>query len=81
MQIFDIPSQGDKPFEERMEFLQKTFGPSGTHESSQVEVVEQVASTGRQHVLDKLQEVETLGGEGLMLRKPESYVLLCFPIT
>jgi len=33
-------------------------------------------ATSRQHVLDKLQEIESLGGEGLMLRKPASYVIL-----
>lgn len=76
LQIFDIPSQGDKPFEDRIEFLKKTFGPGGSRESKQVEVVEHTLATSRQHVLDKLKEIETLGGEGLMLRKAGSYVTL-----
>jgi DNA ligase-1 len=71
-QIFDIPSQGDKPFEDRIEYLTKTFGPGGTHEAEQVEVVQHTKATSRQHVLDKLKEIETLGGEGLMLRKAGS---------
>jgi len=71
-QIFDVPSLGDKPFEERIEFLKKTFGPGGTHESKHVEVVEHTLATSRQHVLDKLKEIETLGGEGLILRKAGS---------
>jgi len=71
-QIFDIPSKGDKPFEDRIEFLNKTFGPGGTHESKQVKVVKHTMATSRQHVLDKLKEIEGLGGEGLMLRKAAS---------
>lgn len=57
-----------------MEILKKLFGPDGTHETEHIEVVEQILATNRQHVLDKLKEVEDLGGEGLMLRKPGSYV-------
>ena len=40
-----------------------------------VHLVEHEAAESREHVLDKLKEVEALGGEGLMLRKPKSYVL------
>jgi len=71
-QIFDIPSRGDEPFEDRITFLKKTFGPGGSHASKQIEVVGHEMATSRQHVLDKLKEIETLGGEGLMLRKPGS---------
>ncbi|KAF9459157.1 hypothetical protein BDZ94DRAFT_1268934 [Collybia nuda] len=71
-QIFDIPSRGDEPFEERIEFLKKTFGPGGTHTSEQIEVVSHELAMSRQHVLDKLKEIEGLGGEGLMLRQPGS---------
>ena len=71
-QVFDIPSQGDKPFEERMEFLKTLFGPGGSHASDIVHLVEQTLATSRQHVLDQLKEVEALGGEGLMLRKAAS---------
>jgi DNA ligase-1 len=74
-QIFDVPSKGDMPFEDRMDFLKKTFGPGGSHESDKVVIVEQVMATSRQHVLDMLKNIETLGGEGLMLRKARSYVI------
>lgn len=48
------------------------FGPKGTHKAEKIVVVEQEKAKNRQHVLDKLKEVESLGGEGLMLRKPGS---------
>jgi DNA ligase-1 len=70
--VFDIPSQGDKPFEERIESLNKLFGPGGSYVSDIIHVVDQTMATSRQHVLDKLKEIEALGGEGLMLRKAAS---------
>ena len=73
-QLFDIPSRGDEPFEERYSFLQKTFGEGGTHAAEQIQVVHQELVKDRQHVLDKLKEIENLGGEGLMLRRAKSYV-------
>ncbi|KAH9482076.1 DNA ligase [Psilocybe cubensis] len=71
-QIFDVPSRGHEPFEERYKFLQETFGVGGVHAADQICVVEHELAKSRQHVLDKLKEVEGLGGEGLMLRKPQS---------
>ncbi|KAG6832402.1 hypothetical protein H0H92_002670 [Tricholoma furcatifolium] len=71
-QIFDIPSKGNLPFEQRIEFLKKLFGPGGTHACDHVNVVEQEKAICKQHVCDKLKEVEGLGGEGLMLRMPAS---------
>ncbi|KAF5380940.1 hypothetical protein D9615_003941 [Tricholomella constricta] len=71
-QIFDIPSMGDSPFEKRIQFLKELFGPGGSHACDLVEIVEHEMATSRQHVLDKLKEIESLGGEGLMLRKPAS---------
>ncbi|KAJ3511849.1 hypothetical protein NLJ89_g3864 [Agrocybe chaxingu] len=71
-QIFDVPSRGEETFEERYDFLQKTFGQDGTHTTDQISVVYHEVAKSRQHVLDKLKEIESLGGEGLMLRKPES---------
>jgi DNA ligase-1 len=66
---------GDQPFEERIAHARKLFGKGGAHASlHRIKVVEQEEVKDRQHVLDKLKEVETLGGEGLMLRKPKSYV-------
>ncbi|KAF8166013.1 hypothetical protein B0H34DRAFT_259419 [Crassisporium funariophilum] len=71
-QIFDIPSRGEDVFEERCDFLEKTFGENGTHRAEQIVVVKHEVAKSREHVLEKLKEVEGLGGEGLMLRKPES---------
>lgn len=75
-QIFDVPSRGTDTFEDRLSWLQKTFGEGGTHAVEQIAVVEHEVAKSREHVLQKLKEVETLGGEGLMLRKPGSYVLI-----
>jgi DNA ligase-1 len=61
-----------------MGFLKKLFGPGGTHTSDQIELVGHEIAMSRQHVLDKLKEIESLGGEGLMLRKPASYIILFF---
>lgn len=57
-----------------MSFLKKLFGPGGSHACKEVVLVEHEKAESRQHVLDKLKEIETLGGEGLMLRKPGSFV-------
>ncbi len=77
-QVFDIPSRGTEPFEDRLEFLNKLFGSNGTHQSDKVNVVEHEVVKDRQHVLDQLKKIESLGGEGLMLRKPGSCVCLSF---
>ncbi|KAK2459959.1 hypothetical protein APHAL10511_008044 [Amanita phalloides] len=71
-QIFDVPSLGEKPFEERIEYLQKTFGPGGPCAKSHIVVVDQVEARDTDHVLERLKEVESLGGEGVMLRRPQS---------
>lgn len=51
------------------------FGEGGTHAAEQIVVVPQEIVEDRQHVLNKLKEIENLGGEGLMLRRAGSYVL------
>ncbi len=71
-QVFDIPSLGNKPFEARLAELKKMFGPGGKWACREVEVVEHVKVKDRDHVLEKLKEIEALGGEGLMLREPKS---------
>lgn len=72
-QIFDIPSLSTQPFEARLEHLKKLFAPgTGSYASDKVIIVEQEKAKSRKHVLDKLKEIESLGGEGLMLRKPGS---------
>jgi len=58
-----------------MAFLKTLFGPDGSHKCSEVVLVEHEQAKSRHHVLYKLKEMETLGGEGLMLRKPGSFVL------
>ncbi|KAL9713272.1 hypothetical protein Ac2012v2_004512 [Leucoagaricus gongylophorus] len=71
-QVFDIPSRGAEPFESRIKLIQSLFGPGGSHCSDYVAVVEQERVRDKQHVLDKLKEIESLGGEGVMLREPKS---------
>ncbi|TFK20564.1 DNA ligase/mRNA capping enzyme [Coprinopsis marcescibilis] len=74
-EIFDTPSHGDLPFETRIKTLQTIFGSSdteGTHQCAHVKVVEHVAARDHAHVLERLKEVEELGGEGVMLREPDS---------
>lgn len=72
-QIFDVPSMGANPFEERMEYLKSTFNTAEVKaEIEHVVVVEQTKAESRDHVLSMLKDVEGKGGEGLMLRKPES---------
>ena len=70
-QIFDIPSL-PLPFEDRYAALQAKFGPGGTHASDQIVLVEHVLATSREHVLQRLKEVESVGGEGVMLRRAGS---------
>ncbi|EIN04603.1 hypothetical protein PUNSTDRAFT_92533 [Punctularia strigosozonata HHB-11173 SS5] len=71
-QIFDVPSMGEEPFEDRLAFLERTFGENGEKRQAQIEVVKHERAESREHVMSKLEEVERLGGEGLMLRKPGS---------
>ncbi|KAF8579883.1 DNA ligase/mRNA capping enzyme [Ramaria rubella] len=71
-QVFDVPSKGELPFEDRMAFLQTLFGPSGSHASPEIQIVEQTEVQSREQILEMLKDVESKGGEGLMLRKPES---------
>ncbi|CAE7088844.1 unnamed protein product [Rhizoctonia solani] len=66
-QIFDVPSRGSEPFEERVDYLKKTF-----RNIPQVHVVEQTMCKSRDHLLEMLKDVERQGGEGVMLRQPGS---------
>ncbi|KAJ7040743.1 DNA ligase [Mycena alexandri] len=70
-QIFDVPSE-TTAFEDRVAFLKKLFGPGGKYECPEVVLVEHEKAKNRKHVLEKLKEIEELGGEGLMLRKAGS---------
>ncbi|KAG8731647.1 hypothetical protein FRC11_003089 [Ceratobasidium sp. 423] len=66
-QIFDIPSRGSEPFEERVAYLKKSF-----QNIPQVNVVEQILCKSKDHLLKTLKDVERDGGEGIMLRQPGS---------
>ncbi|KAG9094737.1 hypothetical protein FS749_011933 [Ceratobasidium sp. UAMH 11750] len=66
-QIFDIPSRGSEPFEERVAYLKKHLS-----NIPQVNVVEHTMCKSREHLLETLKEVERDGGEGVMMREPGS---------
>ncbi|KAJ3343953.1 hypothetical protein HDU93_005236 [Gonapodya sp. JEL0774] len=68
-QVFDAPSIGDQPFESRMKVLEELFMKTPI---DHVKLVRQTLCTGQSHVLKMLKDVENVGGEGLMLRKPDS---------
>ncbi|KAJ2931053.1 hypothetical protein H1R20_g6035, partial [Candolleomyces eurysporus] len=71
-QVFDVPSKGEEPFETRIEFLKGLFGENGSHVCEHVKVVEHLCVRDRDHVMERLKEVENAGGEGVMLRRPKS---------
>lgn len=67
---------GDEPFEKRLDWLKSNFMKlNGESREKHVRVVDQMKANSREHVLEMLKDIEAMGGEGLMLRKPESYVL------
>ncbi|KAI5844391.1 hypothetical protein DFP73DRAFT_477903 [Morchella snyderi] len=68
-QVFDCPSMGDEPFEDRIAFVRETFRKLRIR---WVHVLEHTACTGRKQLLDMLDAVCAKGGEGLMLREPGS---------
>src|SRR5262249_3637574 len=65
--VFDAP-QDKGPFEERMQFLRATLPETNRF----VRVVEQKRCQGMIQLLAERDRVVKLGGEGLMLRQPES---------
>ncbi|EJC98107.1 DNA ligase/mRNA capping enzyme [Fomitiporia mediterranea MF3/22] len=72
-QVFDVPSMGEEPFEDRLDWLKSNFTKlSGERRHGHINVVEHVKAKNREHVLELLKEVEKDGGEGLMLREPGS---------
>lgn len=66
--VFDMPAL-DKPFEQRLGAL--TACVKGI-DSDLVQVLRQQRCRGLTHLHDELTHVESLGGEGLMLREPYS---------
>ncbi len=66
--VFDAPQlPGD--FEKRMQKLKEFFKKN---QLVNIELVKQEQCTDLDFLRDKIAEVEKLGGEGLMLRKPHS---------
>lgn len=66
--VFDAPEQPGG-FEQRQQWLQDWF--SG-HDHPHARLVEQVRCEGREDLITRLRVMEARGGEGLMLRRPES---------
>lgn len=66
--IFDAP-RAEGGFEQRLEFAREWFR---THPNPYVAVIEHEACNGEEHLRNRLAEVESLGGEGLILRQPAS---------
>jgi DNA ligase-1 len=65
--VFDAPTVTG-PFEERLALLDETLRKASAH----VRVLSQQRCTGINHLRRELSRIESLRGEGLMLRKPAS---------
>ncbi|MCA9124929.1 MAG: DNA ligase [Planctomycetaceae bacterium] len=65
--VFDAPGI-EEPFEQRLTFLNETIRQSNSH----VRVLSQHRCTGINHLRHELARIESLRGEGLMLRQPAS---------
>ena len=66
--IFDAP-QIEGGFEKRIDFARRWFLE---HPNLFAEVLEHQTCESEEHLREKLTEIESLGGEGVMLRKPGS---------
>ncbi len=66
--VFDAPALADE-FEARQEFLQETLG---AHELPYAQWLRQERCRGSEHLQEELARINSLGGEGLMLRQPGS---------
>lgn len=65
--VFDAPGQGKHRFEDRVDFVQEHV--EGMEWTS---ALAHIPCKGEKHLRDELARIEGLGGEGLMLRQPES---------
>jgi DNA ligase-1 len=65
--VFDAPAH-KLSFEQRQELLPELLRQSSPY----VQVLAQARCVGRQHLQEELARIESLGGEGLMLRQPGS---------
>jgi DNA ligase-1 len=70
-QVFDCPSMSDSPFEDRLRWLKEKF--EGKAAIKWVKVLDHEVCEGKEHLLERLEEVCALKGEGLMLRQSGSY--------
>jgi DNA ligase-1 len=68
-EVFDMPSMGAAVFEARLEAVRKMI-PSGP--DSYARIVEHVKAASKEHISTFLKKIEDLGGEGVMLRQPNS---------
>jgi DNA ligase-1 len=66
--VFDAPTVAG-PFEARLRELKQLISPN---RCSFAQVLEQIPCTGTEHLRRELARIESLGGEGLMLRQPQS---------
>ncbi|BFZ13136.1 hypothetical protein BsWGS_16175 [Bradybaena similaris] len=67
--VFDSPDMGKTPFEERMNKIKEYFEE---HQPEHAVFVEQTKCKSLTHLDEKLTRILNLGGEGLMIRKPQS---------
>jgi DNA ligase-1 len=65
--VFDIPSEGKKPFEERLEIIANLI-----KNQPNLKMVNQRQLTADDNVEKMLADIEKLGAEGLMFREPKS---------
>ena len=68
--VFDAPKE-EGPFEQRMETLRELLDPDYSDFAYTV-FLEQTLCEGVEHLQEELERVESLGGEGLMMRSPGS---------
>ncbi|ORY45223.1 DNA ligase/mRNA capping enzyme [Rhizoclosmatium globosum] len=68
-QVFDSPTMTTLPFEQRIVKLKSLFPPSA---DSPIILVAHEKCISAAHIVTALKDVESKGGEGLMLREPKS---------
>ena len=66
--VFDAPQAGGG-FEDRIGFARRWFQDNG---STYAKVLEQQVCEDEKHLRNKLKQIESRGGEGVMLRRPKS---------
>ena len=66
--IFDVP-HNSKKFEDRLKMAKDWFSDNP---SSYAKILEQKFCRNKQHLMEELKTIETLNGEGIMLRRPAS---------